>query len=298
MHATVLPSFKTSRGLTTALSVAGQLGLPLGFSAVGITATAAAIAGHTPSASLLVASFALVLPSYGIDRLADMGNSDAIAYPERAAFYRRFRKPLLFCYLALGLAALGLAASIGWWAVAYVSGFPLSVVLYAVPFLPRGFRIRRFKDIPLGKNVYLSLCWAALVPMACLWIGVPLTSASLALCAYVFALVAFGATVCDLKDEHGDRDAGIQTLPTVLGRRGTLRLLRRFNAAAALAVAGLVVVGSWPLFMLVSGLVSAVLNHACLRYLDRSDADLELVGDLISDGVIALWAPLLLLFAF
>jgi hypothetical protein len=35
-----------------------------------------------------------------------------------------------------------------------------------------------------------------------------------------------------------------------------------------------------------------------LRHLDRPDADLELVGDLISDGVIALWAPLLLLFAF
>ena len=75
---------RSRRSAGAVLESAGQLGLPLAGAAVGIVSAAALLGGHAPSASLLVTSAALVLPSYGIDRLADV-EADAVAYSTAAA---------------------------------------------------------------------------------------------------------------------------------------------------------------------------------------------------------------------
>ena len=288
------PIPRSQRSAGAVLEAAGQLALPLAGAAVGIVTAAALLGGHAPSASLLVTSAALVLPSYGIDRLADVA-ADAVAYPQRAALYRRRAGLLRGVYLGLGALALATAASAGAWAVAYVAAFPASVLLYALPVLPRRFRIRRAKDIPLGKGVYSAACWAALVPMAALWTGAPLDAAMLLLVAYVFAQVWLTTVVCDLKDEEGDRRVGIVTVPTLLGRARAVGLLRRVNLATALAAVGLATAGLWPGFMVALGLVSATLTDRYLCHLEDPRADLRFVGDVIADGVIALWAPILVL---
>lgn len=275
--------------LRPALSLLGQYGFILGVTAAGIVAFAALTRGLAVPASLLLTAFALVLPSYGIDRLMDAGSADLHAYPERAARYRRQRRPLAVAYVALfGVALVG-AATAGLWAVAAVLAYPLSVVLYVVPFAPRGFRVRRMKDIPYGKGIYSSLCWAGLVPLAARWVGAPLGASVALTTLYVFAQTWITCVVCDFKDEAGDRAAAVKTLPARFGRARTLTILRAVSLAALALALVAVQLGAWDARTLAVTIPSALAAHAYLRDLESRHADLRFHADVICDGVIALW---------
>jgi 4-hydroxybenzoate polyprenyltransferase len=282
--------------LRNALSQVARAGVVLGAMGAGIAATTCASLDRPTPPWLLVSVFALVLPSYGIDRLRD-ASADAVAHPERAALYEGRREALTALYLACFGVALLAASTAGAWAVAAVMAFPFSVVLYVVPMLPARFTMRRLKDIPYGKGVYTALCWGALAPLAARWSGAQVDGRVAALALLAAGSIWITTVVCDLKDLLADRAAGVRTLPVRLGRARTLAVLRAVNLATTALGVGLPALQLTTSAAASAALVTGLAAHLYLHRLALPGADDRFYGEVVSDGAVALWLPVALLAA-
>lgn len=217
--------------------------LILAVSMGAITRVAQGMAGMAsePVAPLIVTLVFYAV--YTLDRAADAG-ADARTHPERARFSRRNAGRMRATAAAAYVLALGLAAGQGASSVA-VALLPLgAVILYSYPILPRALARRvgfaRLKEVPVLKNVWVSLTLAATAVLLPVTIagGAPRWAPVAAMGAYVFGRWWINTLFFDLRDEAGDRANGLRTVPVLLGRARTLRLLHGANAllgAAALA---------------------------------------------------------------
>lgn len=146
----------------------------------------------------------------------------------------------------------------------------LGLIVIAYPLASR---------VAAGKTVAVAACWtwgAASLPAD------NLEPPALVLAA-VFALVAAGAILCDLKDAEGDRAAGVRSLAVVLGARGARRV------AGCLAVVGVATALASGAVLLAATGIALVAAAALPRVVGRS-----LVGPVVVDGALALPALALL----
>ena len=93
----------------------------------------------------------------------------------------------------------------------------------------------------------------------------------------VFLLVAAGCYLCDLKDEHADRSAGVASLPVRVGGAATARISAVMAAVAALLAA---LVGEFEL-ALGAGLLVVAAQH-------RERIAAPVLGPLLVDAVLSL----------
>lgn len=282
-----------TRPLRGALSFLGQHGLVLGGLGSGIAALSCLALNRPLAWDLVFTAFALVTPSYGIDRIIDAAR-DEEAHPERATRYQRQRWLLIAAYVALFAAALGTAAHVGWAQAAMVAAFPLSVVVYVVPVLPARFSARRIKDIRFSKGPFIGLCWAGQVALAASWLGEGLTPATVALGLYVFLICGLSSIISDLKDEASDRLAGVPTLPVVFGRKRAVQLARAFYLLALAVSVFALAFGAWNPRALLLVAAAAAMQLACLRHVESPSADLHLMSDALFDGAFVPLVPLAL----
>jgi 4-hydroxybenzoate polyprenyltransferase len=217
--------------------------LLLALAAAAFTAAAQVLAGHAPSPVAPLVVFLTLFAVYGLDRAAEP-DADARAHPERARFARKHAGRMRAAALAAYAAALPLA----WWSVGPAGTaaalLPLAAVLvYSFPFLPgavaRRVGFARLKEVLVVKNVVVAGTLAATPTLLVLAEAPGAARAPLAAtAAFLFGRWWVNTVTFDLRDEQGDRAGGIRTLPVVLGRARTLRLLHAANAlvgAAALA---------------------------------------------------------------
>jgi len=163
---------------------------------------------------------------YANDRLVDL-ESDASSSPYRTAFVRQYRGPLyvlaaLAYGLAVALSALGGPAAS---ALALLPG--IAWVLYALNLkLTVGIPFQRLKERLIVNSLLVAVAWSLTVvflPLA--FAGRALTPAAGAIFVY-FVLATFVNTeVANVGDVESDREAGVATLPTVLGVRRTRHAL-------------------------------------------------------------------------
>jgi 4-hydroxybenzoate polyprenyltransferase len=173
---------------------------------------------------------------YALDRVAAEPEADAINHPERESFSRRHARVLLGLAVAAYVISLGLGARKG------LGGFlvmllPLAgVLVYSFPFVPRplahwlGFR--RLKEVLVVKNALVASIFAStvtLVPMPTK--GKAATGTFTVMWVFFFVRFFINTVVFDMRDEQGDRQCGIRTLPVVLGPERTRRLLHGMNLA-------------------------------------------------------------------
>jgi 4-hydroxybenzoate polyprenyltransferase len=100
-------------------------------------------------------------------------------------------------------------------------------------------------------------------------------------------------TLFDVRDESGDRARGLRTVPVVLGRTRTVRLLEGVNVLlAGLALAVPLLGWAPPAFALLG--LSCLYAGAYLRRVEGS-ADLHFLCDVVSDGELLVLASAVLL---
>lgn len=218
--------------------------LILALSMGAVTRVVQEMAGMPPEPVAPVAVALVFYAVYTLDRAADAG-ADARTHPERARFSRRNARRMRATAAAAYAGALGLATLRGGWSVA-VALLPLGAVLvYSFPVLPprvaRSVGFARLKEVPVLKNLWVAAtlaATAALLPVAVAG-GAPRWQPVAAMGAYLFGRWWINTLFFDLRDEAGDRANGLRTIPVLLGRARTLRLLHAANAllgAAAIAV--------------------------------------------------------------
>ena len=159
-------------------------------------------------------------------------------------------------------------------------------LLYAVPVVPRVWAEKlgygRLKDIPSSKTIALSGGWACclgLVPALSPQGG--FSGATILVCLVIFFLVFIRSALSDIIEIQGDRIAGRETIPIIIGEKNTLTLL---GVAVGLLVVTLV--GGWLVGALNSlALVLLLCAGYALFYLVRFRGD-QIMGNTLTEALI------------
>lgn len=232
-------------------------------------------------------TFLLIYAIYSLDRVTEL-DADTLTHPERARFSQRHARWMRRSAFAAQALALGLAATRGAWSVA-VTSMPLAaLLLYSFPVLPRFVARRvgvsRLKEVFVLKNLWVAGTLTAtsmLLPVV-IHGRVPEWPALLATAAFLLGRWAINVILFDVRDEAGDRANGLRTVPVVLGRAATLRLLHGINGGLVLLTVAVPLLGlARPAFALLA--VSCAYAGAYLRRAGSSD-DLHFLCDVVSDG--------------
>jgi 4-hydroxy-3-methylbut-2-enyl diphosphate reductase len=260
-----------NKGRTSLFPVMRALLLTNAYVALGagcLCAASLALLGLSFQVAPLVMACAYVLSIHTFNNFI---GKNAIRYndPDRAAFYEKYRRPLLAVAGLSLLASLGAGLFLGLWSFFALLFLTLAGLLYNVRLvpgtLPVAVRYPMIRAIPASKTFSVALAWglvAAFVPLLSEpvswlepgWLVVLLWAGSMA-----FVRAAF----FDVLDVQIDRIAGQETVATWLGPDKTRRLVRAVLAAQAGLLAGAWLLGwvTWLglLLLLCSAFLAGVL---------------------------------------
>ncbi|MFP4444684.1 MAG: 4-hydroxy-3-methylbut-2-enyl diphosphate reductase, partial [Desulfosudaceae bacterium] len=177
----------------------------------------------------ILIAFLYIFSMHTFNRLTGI-EEDRYNDPYRAVFYEKHMALLAALAIAAGTAGLLVAFTLGPVAVLLLlimSGLGLSYNLYLIPQRFAKIRIRRIKDIPGSKTILISAAWGVVV---CAFPAV--ASGSLGLSAIITTVWCTGivfvrSAFFDIIDMQGDRLAGKETIPILLGPDRVLKFLNR-----------------------------------------------------------------------
>jgi 4-hydroxybenzoate polyprenyltransferase len=178
--------------------------------------------GVRPLTMVMVAALALFI--YALNGLSD-GAEDSVNNRARATALRRSAAwtlgGSLLAMMASGAALAVRGRLLPLYPIVMLIGVAYSFRVIPSPWAPGGGWVR-LKDVPLVKNLTIACTWTAAVFLAPL-LDAGASSrmlAGFAFLALTYALlIAENSIYSDLRDEVGDRQAGIRTLATYLGAR-------------------------------------------------------------------------------
>ncbi|NYT01633.1 MAG: UbiA family prenyltransferase [Methanosarcinales archaeon] len=180
-----------------------------------------------PSLALSFAVFLVSFCVYSLDKVADM-NNDLTNMPERCGFLAGRRNTVI----AYSLAAYAGALAIVWMIE------PMALPVVFVPFIANAFYgtklipgLPRLKDIPVMKNVIVAIAWSLTTILIAGYQILFTAPEVVAMVIYFMLIKTFIDTVLyDVRDVKGDREAGVRTMPALLGERKTIIVLLLLNS--------------------------------------------------------------------
>src|SRR5262245_57815246 len=169
---------------------------------------------------LPVATYAVSYAIFVYNRLLEVA-SDATTNPSRSAYIAAHSRALWRAYFAAIAVTLVVVL-----ATASLAGAVFLAVLFVCGILYTNVFKRLTRFIPGFKTLYVALAFAALVFLPFAYVGqkVPF-AALLPFAAWVFLHGTIMQIFLDLKDLESDAQAGLRTVPVLLGRKRTFALL-------------------------------------------------------------------------
>ncbi|MEP7052020.1 MAG: UbiA family prenyltransferase [Pseudomonadota bacterium] len=219
--------------------------------------------GVKPLTVVMVAALALFI--YALNGLSD-GAEDAINDERRAATLRAN------AWWTLGVSSLAVVVA---GVLLLLRGrlhllYPILMlvgVAYSFRVIPAfsgsGLRRFRLKDVPFVKNLSIGCTWAGAVFLGPLLDteGTRHSFGRLAILGASYAIIAVeNSMFCDLRDELGDREAGVRTVVGYLGRS------RTFTAIFVSNLLWSTLVGTSFAFAIVNGATAAFLTVLAIGY--------------------------------
>lgn len=218
------------RFLRSAVKFMFQSNIVAAFGAFCLAHAMNVLSGRSPDLILPSLAFLYIYAMHVLNRLLDKGAS-TYNDPERASFYRKYRRVLILSGLVALSGALALSAFLGLPAFLATAGLSLIGTLYSLPIVPRRkrhlWRYSKIKDIPGSKTFAQAFAWAAVMAL------LPLLGTShgpwpgeLVSFVFVFSTVSVRSAFFDIFQVQGDLIVGSETLPITLGEKRTLWLLK------------------------------------------------------------------------
>jgi 4-hydroxy-3-methylbut-2-enyl diphosphate reductase len=230
-----------NRFLRYAVKFIFQCNLVAAFGAFSLGHAVNVLSGRNPDLILPSLAFLYIYAMHVLNRLLDKGAS-TYNDPERAAFYRKYRRLLILSGLVAISGALALSALLGFPALLATAGLSILGTVYSLPIVPLSrrhvWRYSKIKDIPGSKTFAQAFAWAvvmALIPLLGIARG-PLTGEIVSF-FFVFSVVYVRSAFFDILQVQGDLIVGSETLPITLGEKRTLWLLKSVLLVGSIVLA-------------------------------------------------------------
>jgi 4-hydroxybenzoate polyprenyltransferase len=257
--------------------------LYLGMAAAGMAWCSCTLQGIPCSDPIILVLSLVVFSVYNLNRKTDQAE-DALNHERRFSFTSRFELPLFAAALGAYALATGIALVSGALLACGIVMIPLICgILYSVPIFPQGSKVRRLKEIPLVKNILVSLAWGAtfaLVPVALS--GLPPDTNTLLVFIFIFFWTFIASVLPDIRDMKGDAQVGVVTIPVLLGVTRSRVLLTAINVVAGIAILALAVC-TRSLAAIGILIASLAYSQGCILAIHGSGSS-DFLCDVISDG--------------
>ncbi len=168
--------------------------------------------------------------------------ADAFSDPGRAIFFAKHERLIILLSLLAAAFALSLSYSLGLFPFLFLFFICILGTLYGVKIIPDFLDpiipLRRLKDIPGSRTLFIALAWAAVAAFLPAWnSGQRFTPGLIAAFLFVLAFVFVRSALLEVFDVQADRMVGRETLPILIGERSTLILLKGLIAFLVILLA-------------------------------------------------------------
>jgi len=227
--------------------------------------------GITPVFEQVMMAFLYVLSMHTLNNYISR-KAERYNYPYRAAFYERYRIPLLIMAFTSGMSGLILAYFQG--VIAFLILLMMSVLgmAYKVIIFSSGvtsYRIQKIQDIPGSKTILIAIAWGVVTSiLPAVATNGMITSETLVVFMWSTGLVFARCAFFDLLDIQGNRIVGQETLPGVLGERQTMGMLRFLSICLFLWGSVFYILGLTHITTVFVG-CSAIFFYYLLQYYER-----------------------------
>jgi (E)-4-hydroxy-3-methyl-but-2-enyl pyrophosphate reductase len=142
-------------------------------------------------------------------------------------------------------------------------------VLYNAKIFSRNWRFRRLRDLPGSKNISVATAWAIVIAVfPQLEISISITPAMTFAFLFTFAVVFVRSALSDTIDIQSDRLIGRETIPVVIGKENTQKLLKGISLITA-ALLIIVSPAGWTSSLSFALLACVFYMWICFKLCDR-----------------------------
>ena len=219
----------------------------------------------------------MIYSVYSINKITDT-EEDQLNTPERSDLISSHEK--LFKYTTVSAYALAVIIGLLYgWQVLLILLFPLQAgMIYSIKLTPR---IPRLKDIFAVKSLIVALSWTVgntFLPI----VGYNINIMVILLIFYLFFMKSFINTILfDLMDVEGDMKSGTRTIPAVIGKLHTIKLLLVLNSTLLIMVHISMTYGLFQI-LLIPLIFCIIYGYSYILYFSRNKNRLRM--DILVDG--------------
>jgi 4-hydroxybenzoate polyprenyltransferase len=230
----------------------------------------------------IVIMFLVGFSVYNLNRKTDEAE-DAINRADRYSFTKKFEKHLFIAALVTYGLAIAIAAFYGVAATIVILIPLVAGILYSIPCLPPSTGYRRLKEIPVVKNLVVGFAWGTTLTFIPLLVtGTPATMATAVTLVFFSTYAFIASTLPDIRDLEGDAQAGVRTIPVVIGEKRTLILITLMNLFIGVGATIISVVFLSLVIALIFA-ISTLYLHLCIRNFTRAKRK-DIACDILTDG--------------
>ena len=244
------------------------------------------------SIPLLLIAYLLPLIVYSYDYYSDIEKD--INDSERAVFLEKKKNnyPFILSFYTILLAAL------------LILYFNLNLILFILGLITIGILYNiSFKDltkkIPIFKNIYTALTWAlggAFFPV--LYYSIGINSSILIAFTVIFLRCLNNILFFDLKDIENDKKEKLKTLPVILGKKTTIKVLYSLNIISFIPLVIGIYIKAVPLFVLSLTFFGLYSFYYIKKAEKTRGKELETVSHTLADMEFVLWRVVLAITKF
>ncbi|MGA2933729.1 MAG: UbiA family prenyltransferase [Methanomicrobiales archaeon] len=230
----------------------------------------------------LVIPFLVVFSIYNLNNKTDTGE-DSVNRHDRSIFIEHHGRTLFIAAIMAIVLATSFSALYNPLTL-FITLLPFLLgILYSARWLPSRFPYRRLKEVPLIKNIIVCFSWSFLPSLLPVYMkgSVPDARTAIVFLLY-FSWCSMASTLPDIRDRLGDAQAGVKTIPVILGDQKTINLLFWNNLIFSLIILDI----SYHLlrsFLIVILITSIIYSQGCIYFMRKINLR-NFICDILSDG--------------
>ncbi|MBU0674567.1 MAG: 4-hydroxy-3-methylbut-2-enyl diphosphate reductase [Proteobacteria bacterium] len=185
--------------------------------------------GRSFGSVVFMVVFGYLLAMHNINRFKVPGGG--FSDPSRDRFRRKYGWILCGGSIVFLINSFHLAATHNEYSILLLALLSTMGILYTVRIIPRAvsgiIKVRRLKEIPGSKTLFVSMAWAVVIVLVPTYHSTPPLAKGTLGAAFlmVFLVTYIRSALFDVFEVQGDRIVGKETLPVFLGQEKTLNIL-------------------------------------------------------------------------